>query len=114
MPARCPKVSFALLSVSREHGLLCIPWLKSQQAFPLYFEEPIISPLYILFLCRLAFRTTDAQKLALPQVWRVLAWMPALLQVSHVPAELSVLPQISCVPAWLQVLPFGVYGTAAA
>ena len=26
MPARCPKVSFVLLSVSRERGLQCVLW----------------------------------------------------------------------------------------
>ena len=41
MPARCTKVSFALPSVSRECGRLCVPWLKTETGVSIkFFEEP--------------------------------------------------------------------------
>ena len=41
MSASCPKVSFALPSVSRECGRLCVPWLKTKTGVPTkFFEEP--------------------------------------------------------------------------
>ena len=41
MPARCPKVSFVLHSVSRERGLRCIQWSKNATGVPTKFPaEP--------------------------------------------------------------------------